>query len=261
MFEVIPIPAFKDNYLWLVVNRLNQNCLVVDPGSAEPIFEYIKRHKLNLTAVLVTHNHWDHVNGIPDLCNQFSNIDVYGPAKEDIDSVTIPLSGNEEIYLSAIGLTFSVLSVPGHTHGHIAYLNTGMEQPVLFCGDTIFSSGCGRLFNGTIEQLFASLNVLRRLSPATLVYCAHEYTLKNIAFAKAVEPKNEGLKAREAEVKGLLSSGKPTLPTTMGTELMVNPFLRLANPVVRTSAEQFAGHKVSSSLEVLQVLRAWKDIF
>lgn len=186
MLQIKSIPAFDDNYIWLIQNR-DRDCAVVDPGSAEPVLAYLKQHDLNLKAVLITHHHHDHIGGVAELVHQFPEIHVVGPAQEPIPTLTHPVEDGDQIEL--FDERFMVLGLPGHTLGHIGYVGDGK----LFCGDVLFSAGCGRVFEGTMEQMFSSLNKLLSLPEETQVYSAHEYTAANVAFALAVEPENEQL--------------------------------------------------------------------
>src|SRR4051812_13271561 len=188
--RIVPISAFKDNYVWTLRNE--RHAAVVDPGEARPVLEYLAREKLELCAILATHHHPDHVGGIAELL-QHQRVPVFGPRDEPIPTLTNPVSGGDEVEVAELGVSFSVLDIPGHTRAHIAYYGAGM----LFCGDTLFACGCGRVFEGTSEQMYASLEKLGALPDETKVYCGHEYTLANIGFAKAVEPDNKALDARE----------------------------------------------------------------
>ena len=251
--ELIPIPAFEDNYLWLLHGDGNE-AVVVDPGDARPVLGTLDERSLALGAILVTHHHADHVGGILPLLERYP-VPVYGPARESIPGITIPLGEGDQV--SLCGMRLEVLEVPGHTAGHIAYRGEGL----LFCGDTLFSGGCGRLFEGTPEQMHQSLQRLAALDPATLVCCAHEYTEANLRFALAVEPDNPALQQRYREVGQLRSEGLPSLPSTIAIELQTNPFLRTHVPAVRSAAENHAGRRLTDEVEVFAVLRAWKDRF
>src|SRR3979490_1897166 len=200
MLEIVPVNAFKDNYVWTLRNA--RHAAVVDPGEARPVLEYLAREKLELAAILATHHHADHVGGISELVQKY-RVPVYGPRNEPIANVTRPLSAGDPGPIPQLGVSFSVLDIPGHTRAHIAYYGAG----ALFCGDTLFACGCGRLFEGTAEQMYASLEKLRALPDDTKVYCGHEYTLANIGFAKAVEPQNAALKAREQSDRRLRDAG------------------------------------------------------
>lgn len=260
-----PIPAFNDNYLWCLHD--GAQAVVVDPGDATPVLHYLQQNHLQLCGILVTHHHGDHVGGIPRLVQQFQGIPVWGPAGENIPALTHPLRQDDQITLP-LGLVLNVLDVPGHTRGHIAYYcadagaGAGADAgPALFCGDTLFSSGCGRLFEGTPDQMFASLGLFRRLPCATRVYCTHEYTLSNLKFALAVEPDNAPLQQRQHQVEQLRAQGLPSLPSTLALELQVNPFLRTDQPGVVDAVARNCGTRPASEAQTFARLRAWKDNF
>lgn len=252
--QVIPLPAFRDNYIWLL--RADRSAAVVDPGDAGPVFNYLSLHGLSLVAILNTHHHGDHVGGNRELLEKF-DVPVFGPRHEPIPGLTHPVDASTIVPLPALELEFQVLDVPGHTLGHVAYYGANS----LFCGDTLFSCGCGRLFEGTAEQMHASLQKLAALPADTRVYCAHEYTLSNIRFAQAVEPDNLDLQAREQEVLGLLARQQPSLPSTLDLERRTNPFLRTGQAAVHTAAERHAGKQLQDIGAVFATLRAWKDDF
>jgi hydroxyacylglutathione hydrolase len=223
--QIIPIPAFEDNYIWLLHNRLS--ALVVDPGDAAPVLETLNKIKLSLAYILITHHHADHVGGVDALINAFPKVQVFAPKNEQYtfihtavsepDCITLPIFNK-----NGLPLQFNVINVPGHTLDHIAYNSNDM----LFCGDTLFSAGCGRLFEGTHLQMYHSLQKLAKLPKETLIYCTHEYTLKNVQFALTIEPNNIALQKRFLEVKTLREQQKPSLPSTLAIELATNPFLR-----------------------------------
>ena len=260
----VSIPAFQDNYFWVISD--GRAAAVVDPGDAAPVEAYLKEHGLQLNAILLTHHHRDHVGGVANLLRT-RDIPVYGPAGEAIAQLTEPLVGGAQIALAAPALALTVLDVPGHTSGHIAYFLAadGDEAPRVFCGDTMFASGCGRLFEGTATQMLASLDVLSALPGATRVHCAHEYTLSNIRFARAADPHNDDLKAWETEAQRLRAAGIPTVPTTLAHELRVNPFLRAGVPQVQADLAQALGlppaELAGDRLKTFTAMRAWKDRF
>jgi hydroxyacylglutathione hydrolase len=252
--SIVALRAFRDNYIWCLHN--GQDAAVVDPGDAAPVLEYLRRHRLQLRAVICTHHHADHVGGNAALLVEYSAA-VFGPAREHIPGVTQPVKEGDHIRIESLDLEFRVLAIPGHTAGHVAYVGEG----VLFCGDTLFSCGCGRLFEGTPRQMVESLRKLAELPPETLVYCGHEYTLSNIRFARAAEPGNPALARRQTEVETLLKRGLPSLPSRIGTELSTNPFLRAHLPALAYTASQRAGSPLADEVEVFAALREWKNTF
>jgi hydroxyacylglutathione hydrolase len=260
--EVFPIHAFEDNYIWVIRN--GQYVAVVDPGDAGPVLEFIKRMGLNLSTVLVTHHHTDHVGGLGGLIQAFPNgrLKIYGPAKENIPFLTNPLNGHEKIRLHEINLDLQVLPIPGHTIGHLAYYGQSLgANGSVFCGDTLFGAGCGRLFEGTPAQMESSLEILKQLPGMTLCYCAHEYTLANLKFAAAVEPANLEIQRRICATQKLRERAETTVPFTLEGELLTNPFLRLSEPAVQLAAAERLGHPPDGSVEVLTAIRHWKDHF
>jgi hydroxyacylglutathione hydrolase len=257
MLNIIPIPALTDNYIWLIANSVNRQCIVVDPGDAVPVLDTLSQHDLTLNAILITHHHHDHTNGINLLHETFPEAAIYGPAKEKISFMNHPLVENDEVDLSLLNLRLRVLDIPGHTKGHIAYYGNRM----LFCGDTLFSAGCGRLFEGTAEQMFASLSKLADLPDDTLVYCAHEYTAANLRFAQTVEADNQDIKRRIIEIASLREKNQPSLPGLMKLEKLTNPFLRCNMDSVIKSVQHKFDKKLTTPSAVFQTLRAWKDKF
>lgn len=256
MLNVLTVPAFQDNYLWLIHN--GTHAAVVDPGDAAPILAALTAHRLSLAAILLTHHHADHVGGVPDLLRRF-NVPVFGPRHEAIPQITCPLEEGDTATIPELDLKLSVLDVPGHTRGHIAYFSK--EHRWLFCGDTLFAGGCGRLFEGTPEQMLASLAKLAALPDATQVYCAHEYTLSNLRFAHEVEPDNAELNARIQAEQAKRDNGIPTVPSTIGLEKSTNPFLRFREPGI---AERLisAGHLSNREpIAVFTALRQWKNSY
>lgn len=252
MLSIKSIPAFNDNYIWLIHNNDN-HCVVVDPGDAAPVLACIKEHGFILDAILITHHHHDHIGGVPELVHQFPHINVVGPENEPIPTLTHPVRDGD--FVELFDEQFMVLGVEGHTKGHIAYV--GDEK--LFCGDTLFSAGCGRLFEGSAEQMFNSLQKLAALPDETEVYCAHEYTASNLAFALAVEPDNDYLQQYREKVLRLRANGKSTIPSTMQREKLINPFLRTNEPTVKHAVTS----KVfdNTEVETFAALRRWKDEF
>ena len=254
MFDVFAIPAFTDNYLWLLVR--GGDAVIVDPGDAAPVRRELAARELKLTAIFVTHWHPDHVGGLATLKARFE-VPVYGPRAEadKIAGLTHLLDDGD--HLQVLGSDFEVLALPGHTLGHIAYSTAG----ALFCGDTLFSAGCGRLFEGTPAQMHQSLTRLARLPADTHVYCTHEYTLSNLAFARAVEPDNAELLAHTQTVQALRARSAPSLPTTLAREAAINPFLRTTQATVRAAAAAYAQHALNDDIAVFAALRRWKDGF
>ncbi|WP_298829924.1 hydroxyacylglutathione hydrolase [uncultured Piscinibacter sp.] len=254
--ELIALPAFTDNYIWMLHD--GANAIVVDPGEAAPVSAALDERHLALSAILVTHHHGDHVGGVDALRDRLQGR-VYGPRRESIPAPFVPLDDGDEI--EVLGLSFRILDVPGHTAGHIAYFHEGRDgAPMLFCGDTLFSGGCGRLFEGTAEQMHASLARLAELPGDTRVCCAHEYTLSNLKFARAVEPGNAALARYVADCEAARAAGRPTLPSRIALEREINPFLRCdRDEVVRSAAAH--GAASAAGPEVLAALRRWKNEF
>jgi hydroxyacylglutathione hydrolase len=257
--SVLTVPAFKDNYLWLVHD--GTHAAIVDPGDAAPVRAALAAHDLRLTAILLTHHHADHIGGVPALLAEW-DVPVFGPRNDGIDGVTHPLAQGDRITVPGIELTLDVLDVPGHTLGHIAYVRRDADAPWLFCGDTLFGAGCGRLFEGTPAQMDASLTQLAALPDETLVYCAHEYTMSNLAFAQAVDGGNTALAARVQADGASRAAGQPTIPSTIALEKATNPFLRTTSaPIVRSLVAAGRVAEGAAPLEVFTALRAWKNTF
>jgi hydroxyacylglutathione hydrolase len=253
--NLIPLPAFQDNYLWLLHD--GQRALVVDPGDAQPVMACLQREGLQLEEILVTHHHPDHVGGV-DALREATGAKVWGPARERIPEPATRLSGGDS--LSVLGLDFTVLDVPGHTAGHIAYYCESLDgRPLLFCGDTLFSAGCGRLFEGTPAQMLASLDKLAALPADTRVCCTHEYTLSNLKFAKTVEPDNPDLIDYAHRCETLRAQGLPTLPSSIGLEKRINPFLRSHGESVARAARARDGATANEAVAVFATLRQWKN--
>lgn len=253
---ITPLPAFSDNYLWLLDR--DGHAAVVDPGDPAPVQRALAARQLKLDAILVTHHHGDHVGGLAAL--RSTGATVYGPRAESIEGVDVPLAAGDRV--EVLGTTFRVLDVPGHTAGHIAYFAEALDPPVLFCGDTLFACGCGRLFEGTPAQMLDSLDRLSALPAATRVYCAHEYTLANIRFALAVEPANADLQQRARDATAMRERGEPTVPSTIALELATNPFLRSDASGVRSAASTRAGVAAGADrVHTFTTIRKWKDEF
>ncbi|MET3106155.1 hydroxyacylglutathione hydrolase [Oxalobacteraceae bacterium GrIS 2.11] len=255
------IPAFEDNYLWLIHD--SQNAIIVDPGDAVPVQAYLNHHNLKLCAILITHHHEDHIGGVAELLKQSPTpIPVFGPQSDlaRIPTITQGLQDGSSITIEELGLQFQILEVPGHTRSHIAYYCS--ELASLFCGDTLFAGGCGRLFEGTPEQMLTSLNKIAALPSATRIYCAHEYTLSNLRFAVEVEPGNAQLAERYRQVGLERAQGISTVPSQLITELQTNPFMRSGSPdIIHTLQSQ---HKLGSETDPVSVFtatREWKNNF
>lgn len=252
--DVVPVRAFNDNYIWTI--RDATHAAVVDPGDARPAIEYLKRENLTLSAILNTHHHADHVGGNADLLNEW-RVPVYGPRDPRIAEVTDRVGDGDRITLPHFGIEFEVLEIPGHTRTHIAFLGGGM----LFCGDTLFAAGCGRLFEGTPQQMHESLTRLAQAPDSTRVYCGHEYTLSNVKFARAAEPGNQRLIELEARVAEQRAKDEPTLPSDIAQEKATNPFLRVGQPEIVASASRHAGKPLTDAVSVLAAIRDWKNNF
>ncbi|MHC6226466.1 hydroxyacylglutathione hydrolase [Pseudomonas sp. X10] len=259
MIQIDALPAFSDNYIWLLQDTAKRRCAVVDPGDAGPVLAWLQANPgWALEDILVTHHHHDHVGGVEAL-KRATGARVCGPANERIPARDLALDDGQQV--SVLGLVFQVLAVPGHTLGHIAYYTAQTPTPLLFCGDTLFAAGCGRLFEGTPEQMHHSLERLAALPAATLVYCTHEYTLSNLRFACAVEPNNPYIAQRFADVTQLRAEDRITLPSTLSLEKLTNPFLRTTETSVKQKADERKGHSSSSPSAVFAALRSWKDSF
>lgn len=255
---VVALPALSDNYIWLV--RQGDDAVVVDPGQAGPVLQALSRDGLRLRAILLTHHHNDHVGGVVELV-QATGAVVYGPAREALPHCDHRLAEGDRVSLAQPALDLQVLDVPGHTAGHIAYHGLAAGQPVLFCGDTLFAAGCGRLFEGTPAQMHDSLQKIARLPADLQVCCAHEYTLANLRWALAVEPGNRALHAWQEQAERLRAAGRPTVPTSIVRELDTNPFLRVAQPEVAQAAATWSGRPLAAPVDVFAALREWKNQF
>ena len=248
MLKIIPIPAFDDNYIWLLHNE--SHAIVIDPGDAIPVIDFLHKHHLKLNAILITHQHADHIGGVHQLLEHY-NVPVYAPQYEAFTFAHIAVGENAVVSLPEIDLSMRVMWVPGHTLGHIVYYN----DDYLFCGDTLFSAGCGRLFEGTPAQMLHSLNRLKQLNAATKVFCTHEYTAKNVAFALTLEPNNAALLNRQIEVQQLRQQQLPTVPSTIQLELATNPFLRCS----QTEIWQNSQAQNNQELSVFTAIRALRN--
>lgn len=253
MFQITPIPAFEDNYIWALCQPDTPYCLVVDPGDADAVLRFLTQHNKQLHTVLITHHHHDHTGGIARLAQLFPQLRIIGPGAEQqrIDGLTEQVQQGDTVHLPELNLQFNVIEVPGHTLGHIAFYSA----PVLFCGDTLFSAGCGRLFEGSPAQMWQSLQELAALPDDTQVYCTHEYTLANLKFALFAQPDNAELASYAQHCAQLRQQNKPTLPALLGREKQINPFLRCNNKLLQQHWQQ------DSALALFTALRAAKDQF
>ncbi len=257
MLKVTPIAAFNDNYIWVIQNPGSALVAVVDPGDAQAVQAYLNEKKLVLAAILVTHHHPDHTGGIKQLVEQHA-IPVYGPANSPCQDITHPLHDGDHCLI--LNTAFDIKHVPGHTLDHISYYNP-TEQGSLFCGDTLFLAGCGRLFEGTPTQMLHAMKYFAQLPDDTKVYCTHEYSLANLAFATAVEPDNQSIVDLTEACQRTRLANKPTLPSSIGQEKLINPFMRTHHTSLVSAAEHRAGRALSSEDEVFAQIRLWKDEF
>lgn len=255
-YTIVPIPAFADNYIWTIVHQRSRHAVIIDPGDADAVISAVDQLNLIPTYILVTHHHWDHTGGIDTLKSHYS-LPIYGPDNPKIAGIDHTLGHNDKLNLPKLDLSFQVHTTPGHTLDHIVYVN----EKWLFCGDTLFSAGCGRLFEGNAAQMYESLQSLARLPNDTAVYCTHEYTLSNLKFARTVEPDNSQAQDYFAEVQEKRAKKAPTLPSSIGIERQINPFLRCEIPEVHRAAENRAQKRLQTPTEVFAVLRCWKDTF
>jgi hydroxyacylglutathione hydrolase len=254
MLDVIAVEAFSDNYIW-VIREHGGAVAIIDPGDAAPVIEYLQQNALQPAAILITHGHADHVGGIAGLKARYPGLPVFGPRNEAISDLDTTLVEGDLVEIPGLDFRPQVLDVPGHTEGHIAYTAPG----ALFCGDTLFACGCGRVFSGTMAQLHAALNKISALPADTLLYCAHEYTLDNIGFARWVEPESLALQQRQQQAQQLRKTSQPTVPSLLSLELATNPFLRADVEQVRMAAERYAGKSLDNAEAVFTALRQWKD--
>ncbi|SIQ28987.1 hydroxyacylglutathione hydrolase [Marinobacterium stanieri] len=258
MFTVTPIPAFNDNYIWALTRASAGNkAVVVDPGDATPVMTWLQENQLELDAILITHHHADHTGGVAQLVSAF-DVPVYGPKDSPFAGISQPLSQGDEIDIIGLGLT--IQAVPAHTRDHISFFQP-QGTPQLFCGDTLFLAGCGRLFEGTAKQMLDAMHYFASLPDATEVYCTHEYSLANLSFAACVEPENTDITSTRERCHKLRENNQPTLPSTIAQEKLINPYMRTQVQAVINSAEHFSGNALSSDVEVLAALREWKNQF
>ena len=252
MLHIVPLPAFDDNYIWIIHH--DRHAVIVDPGDAAPVLGYLRAQSLTPVAVLATHHHGDHTGGVADLLARFP-MPVYGPPRPSLPEISHPLTGGERIDFPELPLSLDTLALPGHTRDHVGYYGANS----LFCGDTLFSCGCGRLFEGTPAQMVTSLHRILRLPDDTRIYCAHEYTLENLRFANRVEPGNLALAARTQEAQAQRQARQPTVPTTLGMERRTNPFLRFREAAVIAAASRHAGRPLTDEVATFAETRRWKD--
>ena len=254
MFNIKPIKALTDNYIWLVTT--NEGSIVIDPGESKQIIDLIKSNEIDLVGILVTHHHYDHTNGIEEIL-KYKKVEVYGP-KNNVNSITKRVRQNDVFNL--IGLKFEVIETPGHTLDHLAFYCFKDGKSILFCGDTLFSGGCGRVFEGTYSQMYKSLKKLSKLPEDTQIFCGHEYTSSNLHFACAVEPNNQFIKKYNEEIIEKTKNGVPSLPSSLKIEQMINPFIRCNEENLIDNINKKFG-EVSSEIEIFSTLRKWKDDF
>ncbi|VAW66913.1 Hydroxyacylglutathione hydrolase [hydrothermal vent metagenome] len=266
MLKITALRAFSDNYIWLLQREGRSEVVVVDPGQSEMVIEHLDKHELKLVAILITHQHYDHTGGVQALLALYPDIPVIGPDRDcsevklDIDLlipefITYAVAEGDMVFLPQLGLNFDVISTPGHTLDHLAFVGEG----IAFCGDTLFGAGCGRIFSGTAQMFSASLSKLAALPADTRLYCAHEYTVDNLGFAKRAEPNNHSIIERGEAALKKQQEGQPTIPTTVALELATNPFMRLQQPEVKQAAENYAGKTLDEDWQVFAALREWKD--
>ena len=255
MLHAHPIPAFDDNYIWALRGHAQDQIAVVDPGDAQAVFQYLRETKAQLTAILITHHHWDHTGGVEKLVEHFK-VPVYGPAETPFNGITEPLVDGAEIEL--LDNRLQVRAVPAHTLDHIAYFQPD-ERPQLFCGDTLFLAGCGRLFEGTPKQMQEAMDYFASLPGETEVYCTHEYSLTNLHFAIKVEPTNRDILAEMERCTERRQARQPTLPSSIAAERKINPYMRTREPSVKAAAEQHSGQALHNEIEVLATVREWKN--
>lgn len=257
--RLLAIPAFVDNYIWLLAGTDGVTAVVVDPGQAEPVNERLEAEGLKLAGILLTHHHHDHVGGTAELRDRWPGVPVFAPQDARIECATARVADGAQIEVG--GRRFEVIAVPGHTSSHVAFHLDDPDYGVLFCGDTLFSLGCGRRFEGTAAQMYGSLSRLAALPGATAECCGHEYTLSNAAFARVVDPDNPALRRRTEEAQAMRDASRPTLPSTIADERACNPFLRCEQPAIIAAVTARLGHAPADAVECFAELRRWKDGF
>jgi len=266
MLNVTPVPALSDNYVWILQRDNQQQVVIIDPSESKPVLEYLSNNQLTPVAILITHQHYDHTGGVQGILDEYPYISVVGPAiKPSIEPlridlpipklITFTVGEGDAVFIPGTDYKFEVIAIPGHTLDHLAYLVEGM----VFCGDTLFAGGCGRLFSGTAQMMTESLTRLASLPAETMMYCAHEYTVDNLGFAKWVEPDQKDIIERDEAEMVKQEKGEVTLPTTVALELSTNPFLRFQQADVKAAAENYAGKSLTEDWEVFAALREWKD--
>lgn len=253
--KTTPIAALRDNYIWTMVDN-QSNAVIVDPGEAEPVINYLKQNQLRLIGILITHHHWDHTNGVNAIL-KYQDVPVFGSMNNNNPAINRPVQESDIIKIDHFPQQWHVLEIPGHTLDHVAYY----ANETLFTGDTLFAAGCGRLFEGTAEQMLNSLQKLQHFPDTTQLYCGHEYTLKNLQFAKIVEPHNSLIVERIKKIEHLYSQKIPSLPVTLAEEKATNPFLRITETEIIENVSHYVGKKLHHPLEVFTGLRKWKDNF
>ena len=255
--KITPLHAFDDNYIWCIETQESDHFVVVDPGDASVVTSYALKIQKKLSAILVTHHHGNHTGGVAELTAHYSDIPVYGPENSPYQGITHTLK--EDCNVNILGVNFNVMEIPGHTLDHIAYFNH--QQEILFCGDTLFLAGCGRVFEGTPKQMHHSLSKIMELPPTTRAYPTHEYSLANLEFAMAVDENNAALKLVQKKCKDKRSASQVTLPTTLAQEAAINPFLRVDDKAVIASANKYKANELHHPSEVFAALRQWKNDF
>lgn len=253
MNKIVPVSAFKDNYIWLIEDTASRKAWIIDPGDALPVIQYLRNYHLNPAGILITHHHADHSGGISGLLSEWKNLPVYASHHSQVPHISHFVKTGDEIHCGSIIL--KVCEIPGHTLDHIAFYNDEM----IFCGDTLFSAGCGRVFEGTYEQMYQSLTRLSSMKDSAKIYCGHEYTLQNLRFAEHVEPNNSFIHQKIKIVRQLLDDGKPTLPSLLMDEKNINPFLRCRESAVIEAAQKHAKKPLTKAEDVFKCLREWKN--